>query len=105
MFYLFAILFGMTYGGVMPLQTLISRELYGLRFLGGIMAVLHLIGLTGGSFSPPLAGYIFDRTGGYEPAFILCIIFSVLTVVLSLILLRLKAEVNAAANGEVSTLP
>jgi MFS family permease len=99
MFYLFAVLFGMTYGGVMPLQTLVTRELFGLKFLGAIMAVFHLLGIAGGSISSPLAGYIFDITGGYEPAFILCIIFSASTVILSLILLRLRAEVSTAANN------
>jgi len=94
MFYLFAVLFGLTYGGVMPLQTLVSRELFGLQFLGAIMGVFNLLGITGGSIGSPLAGYIFDITGGYEPAFILCIIFSALTVILSLILLRTKENQN-----------
>jgi len=98
MFYLFAVLFGMTYGGVMPLQTLVSRELFGLRFLGAIMAVFHLLGIIGGSIGAPLAGYIFDTTGQYSFAFVLCIIVAAFTIVLSLILLRLKADMDVSTN-------
>jgi MFS family permease len=98
MFYLFAILFGMSYGGVMPLQTLLARELFGIKFLGILLAVFHLLSVIGGSIGSPFAGYVFDITGGYSLAFLFCIIFSALAVALGLILLRLRAEVGTTAN-------
>jgi len=91
-FYIFAVLFGIAYGGVMPLQTILSRELFGLRFLGVILAVFNVFTTTGGAIGSPLAGYIFDITGSYSLAFIICIILCVLAIILSLILLRTKDE-------------
>ena len=39
---------------------------------------------------PLLAGTIFDVTGGYSLALLICVILGILTIILSLILLRYK---------------
>ena len=92
MFYLFAVLFGIAYGGVMPLQTLLAGELFGLEFLGMITATLMFVGSVGGAIGAPLAGSIFDVTGSYRLAFLICIIMAALAIFLSLILLRSKGK-------------
>ena len=97
MLYLFAVLYGIAYGGVVPLQTLVTGELFGLKFLGTLMAVLMLFSTLGGAVGPPLAGYIFDITTSYSSAFITCIILSVLALVLSFVLWRSRK--NIAASG------
>ncbi len=94
MFYLFAVLYGIAYGGVVPTQTLVTGELFGLKFLGTLMAVLMLFSTLGGALGAPLAGYIFDTTSSYSLAFIICIILSVLALALSFILLRPKGGVT-----------
>ena len=88
MLYLFAVLYGIAYGGVMPLQTLLTGELFGLKYLGVILAFLTLFGTFGGAVGPTLAGYIFDITGSYNLAFIICIILGGISLFLSLIILR-----------------
>jgi MFS family permease len=88
MFYLFAVLYGIAYGGVVPLQTLVTGELFGLKSLGIILAILMLFSTMGGALGAPLAGYIFDTTGSYQMAFIICIVLCTLAIILSLVLLR-----------------
>ena len=92
MFYIFAVIYGIAYGGVNPLQTLLTGELFGLKFLGVIFACITLFGTVGGAAGPPLAGYIFDITGRYDLAFIICIILGALSVFLSLIILCSKGS-------------
>lgn len=69
-FYLFAVLFGIGFGGRNPLTTAIRGEYFGRASFGKIlgistvpMNVLLLI-------SSPLAGYMRDVQGSYESAFI-----------------------------------
>ncbi|MFC1934148.1 MFS transporter [Chloroflexota bacterium] len=97
MFYVFAAVFGVAYGGIISLQPLISAELFGLSSLGTILATVVLCGTTGGALGPPLAGRIFDITESYSLAFLICLVMCALGVTLSLILLRSKGK------GEAST--
>ena len=90
MFYLFAVFYGIAYGSIVSLQTLITRELFGLKFLGMIFAGVMVFNTIGGAVGAPLAGYIFDVTGNYSLAFLICIILCALAVTLSLMLLRSK---------------
>ncbi len=87
-FYVFAVVYGIAYGGVVPLQTLLTGELFGLRFLGTVMASLMVVGSVGGALGAPLAGTIFDMTGSYQLAFIICLIMAILAIILSVLLLR-----------------
>ena len=90
MFYLFAVIYGVAYGGIVPLYTLITAELFGLKFLGIISAAAMLLGTIGGAVGAPIAGSIFDATGSYDLALLLCVIIGTLAIILSLILLRAK---------------
>ena len=84
MFYLFAVLFGMGFGGRNPLTTAIRGEYFGRTSFGRIlglstvpMNVLLLIG-------SPLAGYMRDIQQTYDPAFLLLAGFNFLGGVLFL---------------------
>jgi len=90
MLYIFAVIFGIGYGGIVLLQTLISVELFGLGSLGMILATLMFCGTIGGALGAPLAGSIFDITGSYSLAFLICVIICALAIILSLILLKAK---------------
>jgi MFS family permease len=92
MFYLFAVVFGLAWGGLVPLTTVVAAELFGLKYLGALMGVMMLIGSAGGSLGAPLAGTIFDITGGYSLAFSICIALCALAIMFSVILLRYKVE-------------
>ncbi len=97
MFYLFAVLFGIAYGGVIPLEIALPAELFGLKFLGMTLAGLMIFFTIGGAIGAPLAGYIFDVTGSYSLAFLICVIVFALAITLSLILLRSKGKGGIAA--------
>lgn len=67
-FYVFAIAFGLAYGGIIPLATLVPSELFGTRSLGVIIGALMLYSTIGGAGGSPFAGYVFDVTGSYQAA-------------------------------------
>jgi MFS family permease len=90
MFYVFAVVFGVAYGGIISLQSLIPAELFGLSSLGIIYGSLDLLSTTGAAVGPLLAGSIFDVTGSYRLAFLICLVLSALAVILSLILIKAK---------------
>jgi MFS family permease len=91
-FYVFSCLYGVGYGTVVPLQTLMPGELFGLRSLGAISAAVMFIGAIGGAIGAPLAGAIFDATGRYQYAFCMCVGVAALAFVLSTFLLRQRLK-------------
>ncbi len=90
MLYLFAIIFGVAYGGVRPLEPVILTELFGLHSIGFILGCIMVIMQAGAALGPLLVGSIFDITGSYSLAFIICIVLAALAIILSLILLKAK---------------
>ncbi len=91
MFYVFAVIFGFAYGGIIPLQMLVPTELFGLKFSGMIIGGIMIVAEIGGAIGAPLAGVIFDITGSYSVAFLISIVIGVMAIILSLILLRAKS--------------
>jgi MFS family permease len=88
--YIFAGVLGLAYGGVVLLETALTGELFGLKSLGMILGGVILFGTVGGALGAPLAGSIFDATGSYSLALLICVILVVLAIILSLILLKTK---------------
>jgi len=91
MFYLFALIFGFSYGMAIPLWTITASDLFGVESLGSISGTLFFLSVTGGAVGAPLSGWIFDITGGYTAAFISVTIVGVISVILSLILIKNKS--------------
>ena len=88
MFYVFAILFGIGFGGRTPLTTAIRGEYFGRASFGKIlgmstvpMNILLLI-------SAPLAGYMRDQLGDYQWAFLTLAILNGIGAILFLIARR-----------------
>ncbi len=88
--YMFAIIFGIGYGGVITLAPGVTAELFGLKYLSVIFASLSLLSTVGRAIGPTLVGSLFDITGNYFLAFLILVVLSVLSVMLGLILLRYK---------------
>lgn len=64
-FYVLAVAFGVTYGGVMPLYALVVREYFGEKVMGtayGAVFMISTIGMGLGSFA---GGYVYDHLGSY----------------------------------------
>jgi len=69
-FYSLAIIFGATYGGVMPLYAVLAREYFGQRILGTVFGAATMLSSIGMSFGPLAGGVAFDAYGTYTSLFI-----------------------------------
>jgi len=92
MLYCFALIFGFAYGGMVTLTNVGMAEFFGVKSIGTILAVYFYVTSLGGLIGPPVFGYIFDLTGGYQLAFIISLGLCFLAFILSLILLRSKGQ-------------
>jgi len=88
MFYLFAIVFGLAYGGFVPLETIITTELFGLKAIGSILGAIFLFATVGAAVGPIVAGILFDTTGTYVITLQICIIINIFAIIIACILLR-----------------
>lgn len=64
-FYGLAILFGMAYGGVMPLYALLTREYFGDKVMGAAYGGVFLISTLGMGIGSFAGGWLYDRLGSY----------------------------------------
>jgi MFS family permease len=69
MFYLFAVIYGLSYGGIDPPVIALVGDVFGLRKVGEIMGILMISWGLGSATGPYIGGLIFDYTGGYHLAF------------------------------------
>jgi len=92
MFYLFAILFGFAYGGLVVLMSPTVAELFGLRAHGVILGAITCIHFLGGASGTLAAGWIFDITDSYYFAFLVFAGLSVIGLILSSLLAPIRRE-------------
>lgn len=69
-FYAVAVVFGLAYGGVMPLYAVLAREYFGLRIMGTVFGAATMVSCLGMALGPLLGGWIFDTFGGYSLLYI-----------------------------------
>jgi MFS family permease len=58
-------LFGFSYGGVMPLYAVLVREYFSAKIMGSVFGVVAMISTLGMALGPPVGGWLFDQFGGY----------------------------------------
>jgi sugar phosphate permease len=87
----FLVLFGIGYGGINTLRASILTELFGRGSFGTIHgATLGIMDL-GGIAGPPIAGYVYDKFGTYQPVWLA---FAVLIAIAVALILN-TPQVNA----------
>ena len=69
--YLFAIFFGMLFGGADPSLIAVVADVFGTAKIGTMMGILMISWGVGSAAGPYLAGFVFDYTGSYGWAFII----------------------------------
>ncbi|RWE28287.1 MFS transporter, partial [Mesorhizobium sp.] len=69
-FYILAVIFGATYGGVMPLYAVLAREYFGGRIIGTVLGAATMLSSLGMSFGPLAGGMIYDAYASYAWLFI-----------------------------------
>ena len=86
--YTVSVLFGIGYGGISVCYPVLVREHLPRAEAGRRLGVILLFGTLGMALGGWLAGWIFDSTGGYTPAFLLGAAFNLanLVIVLGLVI-------------------
>ncbi len=83
---LFAVVFGLGYGGLAAVQSPTVAEFFELKEHGAIFGLVMFITHIGGAIGPLAAGRIFDITGSYYWAFMLCALLSLISIITTLFL-------------------
>ena len=69
-FYALALMFGLAYGGVMPLYAIVVREYFGARIMGATFGAVAFASTLGMALGPWAGGWIYDSLGSYAWLFI-----------------------------------
>jgi MFS family permease len=64
-FYGLALVFGVAYGGVMPLYALVTREYFGEKVMGTAYGAVFLVSTLGMGLGSFAGGVVYDRLGSY----------------------------------------
>jgi MFS family permease len=106
MLYLCGALFGLGFGGFGAVQSPLTAEFFGLRAHGAIFSLFMFAQNIGGAAGPLAAGSIFDISGNYQWAFVLCTILSVAGLILSMLpLLKNPLDIFEIDQSEVGRGP
>jgi MFS family permease len=69
-FYTLAVIFGGTYGGVMPLYAVLARDYFGQRILGTVFGAATMLSSIGMAIGPLAGGFIYDHFADYTWLFL-----------------------------------
>jgi predicted MFS family arabinose efflux permease len=64
-FYALSVVFGIAYGGVMPLYAVLVREYFGARIMGSVFGAVSAFASLGMALGPVAGGWVFDTYHGY----------------------------------------
>ena len=59
-FYALSVIFGIAYGGVMPLYAVLVRDTFGARAMGTIFGAVSMVASLGMALGPWAGGFVFD---------------------------------------------
>ncbi len=85
-FYLIGVIYGLGYGGILPLVIKMSSEFFGTTSAGAIFGILLFGASIGGAIGVPLAGHIYDVTEDYALAFLIAMVVIVVAFIINLVL-------------------
>jgi MFS family permease len=95
-FYAVAVLFGFTYGGVMPLYAVLARENFPLRMMGTIIGGTAMAGSLGMATGPVLGGWLYDTFGSYGSLYLVSWGFGIVAVMMAMTFRPVEQNRNAA---------
>jgi len=85
-FYLFAVCYGLTYGGNMVVIPKLTVQIFGLNSMATIFGAISIADGIGFGLGSLTAGYIFNATGSYDISFLILAIGLVIAAIITLIL-------------------
>jgi len=83
-FYVLALVFGLAYGGVMPLYALVTREYFGEKVMGSAYGGVFLVSTLGMGLGSFAGGWIYDHLGSYAWLYLSSAVIGVMAGVLAL---------------------
>jgi len=101
MLYVFATIYGFAYAGFGTLESPMVAELFGLKEHGAITGSAVFGATVGGTIGPVLAGAIFDITGTYTIAFLICT-FAVATGAMLVLLIKPVSKKEETNESRIS---
>jgi len=60
------VVFGLAYGGVMPLYAVLVREYFGVRIMGSMFGAVSAFASLGMALGPLAGGWVFDTFHAYS---------------------------------------
>jgi len=63
--------FGLGWGGVIPVRPALQAEVFGIRAFGAIQGLIFTVATVGALIGPVFAGWMYDQTESYRLAFVL----------------------------------
>jgi len=67
--YVFAVAFGIAFGGDYMIIPLMAADLFGLKVMGRVMGIILTADGLAEALAPMLVGYLYDRSGNYAHGF------------------------------------
>jgi MFS family permease len=64
-FYALSIVFGIAYGGVMPLYAILARDYFGPHIMGTVFGAISAVASLGMAFGPWAGGWVYDSYASY----------------------------------------
>jgi MFS family permease len=89
-FYLFAVIYGLARGGIIPPLSAMVGDIFGLHSIGVILGILNISWQIGAAIGPFVGGFIFDLSNSYAIAFSL----GVLSLLVAALLVALVKPEN-----------
>jgi MFS family permease len=65
-FYALSIVFGIAYGGVMPLYAILARDYFGARIMGTTFGAISMTASLGMAIGPWAGGFVYDSYASYD---------------------------------------
>ena len=92
---LFALWFGLSYGGIVSVLPAICMDIFGARAVSAIIGTLYTGAALGNLLGPVVAGAVFDASRHYGPVIWGCLVLSAVATLASARLLWLKPQTYA----------
>ena len=89
---IFAVWFGLSYGGIVSLMPAICMDLFGARAVSSIVGTLYSGAALGNLLGPVMAGAVFDRVGSYAPVIWGCLALSLVSGAASVRIVQSSAK-------------
>ena len=106
-FYVFAVVFGIGFGGWSPQMAAMVARVFGATHMGAIWGAILLAAGVGGFTGPIVAGYIFDTSGSYRLAFVVGAFVATAGVILAMLSGRpsrpLSMQTPESTTGDLDT--